>query len=56
MTPQPPKDDILTITGLIGVRMHYIDHNRACCSGGGFILTKIGIRSGGGHFIEQKRD
>ena len=56
MTPQLQIDDILTVTGLIGGRMHFIDHNRASCSGGGIILTKIGIRSGGGHFIDQKRD
>ena len=56
MTLQPPIDDILTITGLNVGRLIYIDHNRACCRGGGIILTKIGIRSGGGHFIDQKRD
>ena len=43
MTPQPPIDDILTITGLNGDTMHYIDHNRACWRGGR-------------HFIEQNRD
>ena len=56
MTPQLQIDDILTITGLNVGRLHYIDHNRACWRGGGIILTKIGIRSGGGHFIDQKRD
>ena len=56
MTPQLQIDDILTVTGLNVGSLHYIDHNRACCSGGGFILTKIGIITGGGHFIEQKRD
>ena len=59
MTPQLQIDDILTVTGLIGGRMHYIDHNRASCSGGGILLTKKGLEVVGGPppvFIDHNRD
>ena len=59
MTPQPPIDDKLTITGINGGEKQYIDHNRAQWWGGGTKLTKIGMRSGGEaphNHIDHNRD